>query len=177
MKNMREMQQLTSAALQFVEDLNQYVKAHNYILLHEEPIIHLRKEEDLSMTITQSIYIAESDIEITVVGYVEQQEVPEMVVESTFDFLLHVSVTINEIHELLKNMRDDRTNHFFICVRGSQEEGFCEDEVSIVIRKKHHTRHDDTFKQWNALIELVKEGQSKHPAFLNLDTKVGPQSL
>lgn len=168
------MHRLTSAALQFVQDIKEYVKERGYILLDEEPIIHLRSEDRLSLTITQSIYVNKSDMELTVVGYLEGKAMPEMVVETTFDFLLSDDLTINRVHDLLKSLRDDRTNHFFICIRGSQEEGFCEDEISVVIRKKHHVRQDDTFKQWDAMIKLVEEGQSTSAPFLGLDSKIKP---
>lgn len=171
---MKEMHRLTTAALQFVQDIQEYARARGYILLDEEPIIHLRQEDRLSLTITQSIYITEIDMEITVSGYLEEKAMPEMVVETTFDFLLSDTLTINEVHDLLKTLRDDRTNHFFICIRGSQEDGFCEDEISVVIRKKHNVRQDDTFKQWDAMIKLVKKGQQASPSFLDLDTKIKP---
>lgn len=174
MENMKEMHRLTSAALQFVQDIQEYAKARGYILLDEEPIIHLRPEDRLSLTITQSIYAAEIDMEITVAGYLEEKEMPDMVVETTFDFLLSDTLTINQVHDLLKRLRDDRTNHFFICIRGSQDDGFCEDEISVVIRKKHHVRQDDTFKQWDAMIKLVKEGEQTNPSFMSLDAKVKP---
>lgn len=174
MENMKEMHRLTSAALQFVQDIQEYAKARGYILLNEEPIIHLRQEERLSLTITQSVYVTEIDLELTVAGYLEEKEMPEMVVETTFDFLLSNMLTINQVHDLLKRLRDDRTNHFFICIRGSQEDGFCEDEISVVIRKKHHIRQDDTFKQWDAMIKLVEEGLQASPPFLGLDAKLKP---
>jgi len=176
MENMKEMHQLTSSALQFVQDLTDYAKGNGYILLHDEPIIHLHTEESLSMTITQSIYVAEIDIEITAVGYLENSLKQEMVVETTFDFLLGDSITINQIHDLLKGIRDERTNNFFVCIRGSQEEGFCEDEISVVIRKKHAISGDDTFKQWDSLIQLIRQGQEDSPPFLSLDSSVGPNS-
>lgn len=176
MENMKEMHQLTSSALQFVQDLNDYVKQHGYILLHDEPIIHLHTEENLSMTITQSIYVTESDIEITAVGYLENSHEEEMVMETTFDFLLGGSITINQIHDLLKGIRDERTNNFFVCIRGSQEDGFCEDEISVVIRKKHCISGDDTFKQWDTLIELIRRGEENSPPFRPFDSQLDPNA-
>ncbi|RXT08146.1 hypothetical protein [Ammoniphilus sp. CFH 90114] len=174
MKNMKQMHQLTSAALRFVQDVNDYVKTRGYILLQEEPIIHLKTEERLSMTITQPIYVAASDIEMNVSAYLEEGDLDEIVVESTFECLLGEFLDVQEIYAHLKQIRNERTNHFFICVRGSQEEGFCDEEISVIIRKKHNVRNDNTFEQWDDLIRMFQKGQDQSKPLLPYNPEVTP---
>lgn len=174
MENMKEMHQLTSAALRFVQDVSEYVKERGYILLQEEPIIHLRTEEQLSMTITQPLYIGESDIEVTIAAYLEEGKPDDIVVETTFECLLGDSLNIQEIYRELKKLRDERTNHFFICVRGSQEDSFCDEEISVIIRKKHNIFKDNTFEQWDNLIKLLQKGQEHCHPLLGFNPEVTP---
>lgn len=174
MENMKKMHQLTSTALRFVQDVNDYVKARGYILLQEEPIIHLRTEEHLSMTITQPIYVASSDIELTVSAYLEEGDAEEIVVETTFECLIGDSLNLHEVYGFLQKMRSARTNHFFICVRGSEEDGFCDEEISVIQRKKHNIRKDNTFEQWDELIKLFQRGQNPCGPIIPYNPEVTP---
>lgn len=174
MENMKEMHLLTTAALRFVQDVNAYVKSKGYILLQEEPIIHLRTEEKLSMTITQQIYVGDSDIEITVSAYLEEGDAEEMVVETTFESLLGESLNVHDIYSFLRKLRDERTNHFFVCVRGSQEDGYCDEEISVIIRKKHNTLKDITFQQWDELIHLFQKGLDQSHPLMGYNPEVTP---
>ncbi|RKD24631.1 hypothetical protein BEP19_09665 [Ammoniphilus oxalaticus] len=180
MENIKALHQMTSSALRFVQDVTNYTKKHGYILLHEQPKIQCRAneaEEKEAIRVTQSIYVAESDIELTVNGYFTETDDQEITVESTFDFLLDDSIAINQIHDFLKQIRDERTHHFYISIMGSQEEGFAEDEFSVVIRKKHRLGdEDDTFTQWDSFIQFIQQGQDDSSRFLPLDPPLSPKA-
>lgn len=154
------MHQLTSMTLSFVQEVQNYARERGFIMLQEEPIIHLRTEERLRLTITQPIYIGESDIELTIVAYLEEGAKQEMVVESTFDLLLPEAALLNDLHQSLDRMRQHTITHFFVCVKGSKEDGIINDELSVVIRTIHQIGQKNTLHLWDQLLHQFSISQN-----------------
>ncbi|HJV44219.1 MAG TPA: hypothetical protein VJ824_00675 [Bacillota bacterium] len=157
--HMEMMHQFTSMALCFVREVQEYAKKNGFILLQEEPIIHLRTEEKLRLTITQSLYIGESDIELTITGYLEEGADQEMIIEATFDLLLPENAILNDLHDQLNKFRDQKMTHFFLCVKGSKEEGILNDELSVVLRMVHRVGEGQAMHYWDQLLYEFYQAQ------------------